>query len=150
MSTSAIAASPLGTSRVCSAAFERGEALLEREGGRRAVQAVGVAGLAASSRARAAPRRSAKITVDALYTAGCIAAEAGRRLVGVVDQRGADSADRSFFVVTACGQIGIGDQVVALGGDDARARELADLQRLRGLLRRQQAARVPSISGASA
>ena len=54
---SAMAARPLGTSRHCCAAFERGDALLQHEGGRRAVQAVGVAGLGASSRARAWRRR---------------------------------------------------------------------------------------------
>ena len=69
------------------AALERGDALLEREGGRRAVQAVGVAGLllpVARAQRRACRRNS---TVDALCTAGCTRAEAGRRPVGMGDQR---------------------------------------------------------------
>ena len=42
------------------------------------------------------------------------------------------------------------DQVVAFGGDDAGARELADLQRLATPSPAAAGARVPSISGASA
>ena len=74
MSTSVIAARPLGTSTRLHAAFERRDALLERERRRRAVQAVGVAGLLLPA-ARAQRGGVGEDDVDALWTGGCTAAK---------------------------------------------------------------------------
>ncbi len=94
MSTSVIAARPLGVSSVCSAALERRDALLERERRRRSVQAVGVAGLVAPvARAQGGDVREQhrrRLVHRRLHRA-----EAGRRLVAVADQRRA--ARRRFL-----------------------------------------------------
>ena len=130
-------------------AFERRDALFEREGRRRAVQPVGVAGLAAASRARASPRRSRKITVDALCTPTCTALEAGRRLR--TDGGSVRSSARFGSVASLMsGQIGTPIRSwPCVATMRARANSPA-FSVCRRLLAAAAAARVPSISGASA
>ena len=77
---------PAGHELALPPALERGDALLEREGGGRAVQAVGVAGPAAPvacAHRRDVPEQHRRGLVDADLRR----AEAGRWLVGMVDER---------------------------------------------------------------
>ena len=75
------------------AAFQRRDALFQREGRRRAVQPVGVARLVAPS-AVAHRGRVGEDDRRGLVHAGLRRGESGRRVVGVVDQRGAQRAHR--------------------------------------------------------
>jgi hypothetical protein len=74
-----------GHQQAFGAAFERGQALLERERGRRAVQAVGVAGLGLPV-ARAHGGHVGKEDGRCLEHAGLRRGEGGGRGVGMVDQ----------------------------------------------------------------
>jgi hypothetical protein len=68
--TVAMAASPLGASRHIASALQGAEPLLQLEGGGRAMQPVGVARLASSSRVTRMAATFEKMTVDALKIPG--------------------------------------------------------------------------------
>ncbi|MNT17796.1 hypothetical protein D3C72_1529710 [compost metagenome] len=76
---------PAGHEQAFGAAFERGQAFFEREGGGRAVQAVGVAGLGLPV-ARAHGGDVGEEHGRGLEHAGLRRSEGGRRRVGMVDQ----------------------------------------------------------------